>query len=249
MTAPDKNTRLSISRRFSRLLFLALAGTALTAEAQTYTRYSTGTGFFVSRNGHVVTNAHVVPGCVDIQLRTPEGLVPAQLVASEPDKDLALLRTDVRPGFVGKLRWMPEQMQPGERVQMLGYPEEYGQRGEAHISEATIVSLYGPQEEKEWLSFTDSARHGNSGGPLLDQAGNVVGVVTAKAVLYTNDPSVMGGASTRTTDVAITVPTLKSFLDRHRVFYQEADSQYLQSDNRIRNVAGRYTVQVLCQQN
>jgi len=124
MTAPDKNTRLSISRRFSRLLFLALAGTALTAEAQTYTRYSTGTGFFVSRNGHVVTNAHVVPGCVDIQLRTPEGLVPAQLVASEPDKDLALLRTDVRPGFVGKLRWMPEQMQPGERVQMLGYPEE-----------------------------------------------------------------------------------------------------------------------------
>lgn len=195
----------------------------------------------------MVTNAHVVPGCRAITLRTQDGLIPAELVAVEKDKDLALLRTSARPGFVGKLRWMPEQMQPGDRVQLLGYPEEYGERGEAHISEATIVSLYGPQEEEEWISFSDSARHGNSGGPLLDQAGNVVGVVTAKAVLTHSDPYQVGGQRSETTDVAVTVPTLKGFLDRHRVLYLEADSQFLQSDQRIKMVAERYTVQVLCQ--
>ncbi|MBY0355037.1 MAG: serine protease [Rickettsiales bacterium] len=210
------------------------------------THYSTGTGFFVSRNGHVVTNAHVVPGCLEIQLRTQDGLVQAELVSMEEEKDLALLRSNYRPAFVGKLRWMPDQLQPGDRVQMLGFPEEYGMRGEAHISEATIISLYGPQEEQEWLSFSDSARHGNSGGPLMDQAGNVVGVVTAKALLTRIDPSIAGGSSSQTTDVAVTVPILKEFLDRHRVLYLEGDSQYLQSDQRIRNVAERYTVQVLC---
>lgn len=235
-------------RYLARFLSLGFLMAGMQAEAQQrVTHYTSGTGFFVSRNGHVVTNAHVVPGCIDIQLRTPDGMVPATVVATEEDKDLAILRTNIRPGFVGKLRWMPEQMQPGDRVQMLGYPEEYGQRGEAHISEATIKSLYGPQEESQWLSFTDSARHGNSGGPLLDQAGNVVGVVTAKATLYRSNPYQAGGQSVETTDVAITVPTLKDFLDRHRVFYMEADSQYLQSDNRIRTVAGRFTVQVLCQ--
>ncbi len=227
------------------LLFLACVLTSSAAPARV-THFSTGTGFFVSRNGHVVTNAHVVPGCLEIQLRTPSGLIPASLVAAETDKDLALLRTNSRPGFVGKLRWMPELMRPGDRVQMMGYPEEYGERGEAHVSEATIKSLYGPQEESQWLTFTDSARQGNSGGPLLDQAGNVVGVVTAKATLYYSNPNRAGGKSIEKSDVAITVPTLKEFLDRHRVYYTEADSQYLQSDNRIRTVAGRFTVQVLC---
>ena len=230
------------------LLFLGLSLGALDASAQVI-HYSTGTGFFISRNGHVVTNAHVVPGCTDIQLRTQSGMVPAALVASEPDKDLAVLRTDSRPGFVAKMRWESQMLQPGDRVQMLGYPEEYGQRGEAHISEATIKSLYGPQGEEEWISFTDSARKGNSGGPLLDQAGNVIGVVTAKAQLSRIDLYNTGGEATEITDIAITIPTLKSFLQRHRVYYQESDSQYTRSDNRIRTVAERFTVQVLCRQN
>lgn len=217
------------------------------ASAQ-YIHYSTGTGFFVSRNGHVVTNAHVVPGCTNIQLRTPDGMVPASVIAAEPERDLALLRTDARPGFIAKLRWDSQMLQPGDRVQMLGFPEEYGQRGEAHVSEATIKSLYGPQEEQQWLSFTDSARHGNSGGPLLDAAGNVIGVVTAKAELYRVDLYQAGGKSKEVTDIAITVPTLRDFLDRNRINYQEADSQYTRSDSRIRTVAERFTVQVICQQ-
>jgi S1-C subfamily serine protease len=219
------------------------------AHANTY-KLSSGTGFFVSRQGQIVTNAHVVEPCENKEevYFTASNTVPvaAQVVGLDVDKDLALLETGYRPDRIASLRWMHTHIQPDADVFLLGYPEANSINSPYVTRNATIQSLQGPLGEKQWLQFSDSAKQGNSGGPLLDGSGNVVGVVTAKSKLLRLNQVSARQEVIAESDIAIHVAELKRFLDVYRVQYAQEDSVISLSQNRLEQLASSYVVHIFC---
>jgi serine protease Do len=220
-----------------------------TAYAKQY-QLSSGTGFFVSRQGHLVTNAHVVSPCKSGEevYFTGENKKPiqARIIGLDADKDLALLETGYRPERVASLRWMHTHIQEMADVFLMGYPEADSINSPYVIKTASIKALEGPFGEGKWLQFTDAAQQGNSGGPLLDFGGNVVGVVTAKSkVMRMNQVSAQQEVISES-DIAVTAAELKNFLDIYRVSYTQNDSVMVLSERRLEQLASSYVVHIFC---
>ncbi len=213
-------------------------------------RISSGTGFFVSRRGEIITNEHVVQSCEQpdkVYFRLNDGKPQrASVFAVDKEKDLALLRTGVRPNRVAALRWMHTRIQERNKVFLMGYPQAKGINSKYSTAYATIKALEGPFGEGKWLQFTDSAQHGNSGGPLLDLGGNVVGVVTAKSKIMRLNRVSAKHELVSESDIAVTAAELKRFLDRHQVHYKQADSVLMLGKRRLEQLASSYIVHIFC---
>ncbi len=139
---------------------------------------STGTGFFVGPNGHVLTSHHVVSGASRIMCRTVSGKVlPATLVKASPANDLALLRVDVRP--TRYLGFAPAgSARAGDRVFTMGFPLIDRLGVEPKFTEGTVSALSG-RGENALMQISIPIQPGNSGGPVLTERGHVVGVIAA----------------------------------------------------------------------
>ena len=142
-----------------------------------------GTGIVLTADGLALTNAHVVAGLPDIHVGLFDGSsAEAQLVGSFPDEDIALIqiegRTDLTPAELGS----SDGLQVGEEVVAIGNALNLGGRPTVTLG---IVSALNRALEAQGISLegliqTDAAINpGNSGGPLVNSAGQVVGVNTA----------------------------------------------------------------------
>jgi S1-C subfamily serine protease len=138
---------------------------------------SSGTGFFVSPGGYLLTNAHVVDGCSRIEIRGPEGLASVRLVALDKTNDLALLKADRAPDKVAQFR---TGVRLGETVAAFGYPLLGVLSTTGNFTVGNVTSLTGLRDDTRYLQISTPVQPGNSGGPLLDASGNFVGVVSAK---------------------------------------------------------------------
>ncbi|WP_104990526.1 S1C family serine protease [Deinococcus sp. NW-56] len=145
---------------------------------------SAGSGFFVNEAGDILTNNHVVEGAdeITIRLHGSSRTYPAKVVGRAPDFDLALIRAEGLPA--GAVKPIPlgqmEGLEVGLKAIALGAP--FGL--EFSVSEGIISSLertvpVGAKGVEQNVIQTDAAINpGNSGGPLLDSAGQVIGVNT-----------------------------------------------------------------------
>ncbi len=211
--------------------------------------YSTGTGFFISRYGQVVTNAHVLDQCVSTRIRTIAGrFYPVTVEAFDPVLDLALLSSPFKPSRPARLRHRYTGVKTKEKVVVMGFPEDAAREGRYEIAYSTVRGLEGMRGESHWLQFEDSARMGNSGGPLLDYAGNVVGVVTGKATLTRYNAIAARDETIGQSDFAINLEALRGFLQEHRVIFESRDSLMKLSPRRIEDVGKDFIVTVLCEQ-
>ncbi|TAE33713.1 MAG: serine protease [Alphaproteobacteria bacterium] len=219
---------------------------------QNTVRYSSGTGFFVSRQGQIITNAHVISPCGDHQRvtfanhRTGKTPREARVVAVDEKRDLALLATGYRPERIAYLRFGHDEVKPEEEVMLIGYPNARSVDSPYVVATSTIKALEGPFGEDTWLQFNDAARHGNSGGPLLDLAGNVVGVVTAKSKVMRMNRFSSQRELIAESDLAVTSEELRRFLDEYSVHYNQEESGYLLSPRRIETMAQSYVVHIFC---
>lgn len=140
---------------------------------------STGTGFFVGAQGHVLTNDHVVAGCGAVAVRDRDGRTDrrARVLARDAHADLALLATSLA-GVA------PAPMRPdarlGESVAVFGYPLAQILASSGNFTLGNVTALAGVGDDDAVLQISAPVQAGNSGGPLLDGAGNVLGVVVAK---------------------------------------------------------------------
>jgi S1-C subfamily serine protease len=139
---------------------------------------STGTAFFVTWDGHLVTNHHVVRGATRVQVQLSNGeLVDAEVVRIDPDNDLALLRVEAlrRPLNVEET----SSLVRGAEVFTLGYPMIALQGQEQKATFGRVNSLTGMQGDARFSQIDVPIQPGNSGGPLIDTEGDVTGVVTS----------------------------------------------------------------------
>ncbi len=209
-------------------------------------KFSTGTGFFVSRDGYIITNNHVVKQCMDIMVSGAVAQSEAVLVANDPKYDLALLKTHVRVPDIGYLSSLKQPLSQGDPVLIVGYPGQTWRTGQSVTRQAHILNTKGPRGEEKWMEFSDVLEKGNSGGPLMDSSGNVVGVVVAKGRSYTYNAAERRDEDVRHFDLAITLPVVRSFLDDNDVAYKEADSGIYQSPKSLAQDALRFVVNVRC---
>lgn len=206
-----------------------------------------GTGFFVSNSGHIITNHHVINGCTEVQI---QGAIPqstGKVIAVDKQYDLALIRASQKPRRIATIRH-PEasQIKMNEPLLIMGYPLDSFKTAEYQIAEATVVGLKGPTDEPHWIQFSDSAKHGNSGGPLLDASGNVAGVVVGKTELRRKHGVNGREEVVSRSDIAISLPVLMRFLDKNYVSYRFNGSYSFLLSKRVEEMAKGYIVNVLC---
>ena len=137
---------------------------------------SGGTGFIVNETGLVVTNKHVVQGANIVTLRTVDGAVYTASVAGENQTlDLAYLLTHELGQFVPISVGNSDQVRVGEDVVIIGFPLADSLGSEPTVSQGIISA------RRDGMLQTDAPMNpGNSGGPMLDQFGNVIGIVVSR---------------------------------------------------------------------
>jgi serine protease Do len=144
---------------------------------------SLGSGFVVHEDGYIVTNHHVIDRARQISVELDDGRkLPAELVSSDPDKDLAILKVRSPTPLQRLELGDSSDLLIGEPVIAVGNPLGYSHSISTGIVSAVHRDLKGPQDEVllSDLVQTDAAINpGNSGGPLLNAYGQVIGINTA----------------------------------------------------------------------
>ncbi len=166
--------------------YLGFKATGGGAPAAAATRASTGTGFYINRQGHVLTNAHVIAKCRELTVaRQGAAPVPASVVKSDAANDLAVLIAAPSPAVAAFRGGRP--VRAGEAVVAYGFPMTGTLSSGGVVTNGSISALSGFRDDSRYLQISAPIQGGNSGGPLLDTAGNVVGVITASLGSRTRD--------------------------------------------------------------
>lgn len=149
-------------------------------QTQASNRQSLGSGFIVSGEGLVVTNEHVVAQATQITVRLADGSIRgATLVGSDERTDIALLRMEVLARCYPALTWGDsEKIRVGEDITAVGSPFGLGGSVSAGIISGRGRTV-GAGPYHDFLQIDAAINQGNSGGPLLDIGGRVVGINTA----------------------------------------------------------------------
>jgi len=143
-----------------------------------------GSGFVIDREGHILTNNHVVDGASSVEITILDGdVLEAEIIGTDRENDLALLKVD--PDKLGSVLPLPlgdsDKIKPGQMAIALGSP--FGLEGSITVGIISAVGRSIPSTTQRLITDmlqTDAAINpGNSGGPLLDSKGEVIGINTA----------------------------------------------------------------------
>jgi S1-C subfamily serine protease len=204
-----------------------------------------GTGFVISTSGHIVTNAHVVNDCTgDIQGNlTGEAPVKLRLVSSDRTNDLAVLQAPSPFKDLVTIRDKP--VHSGDSVVAIGFPFHGMLTSDFTVTTGIVSSLGGLRNDTRFLQISAAVQPGNSGGPLLDSEGQLVGIVSGK--LDTLRIARATGDVPENINFAIKTGMLRDFLDNSAIAYQtttESKGELKTSD--IAQNARKYTLLISC---
>ena len=167
---------------FNDPTFRQFFGGRLPQGSQERTERGLGSGFIISNDGQIITNAHVVDGADTVTVTLKDGrILDGRVLGSDPVTDIAVIKVDERNLPTVELG-DSDQLQPGEWSIAIGNP-----LGLDNTVTVGIVSAVGrssnqvgvPDKRVEFIQTDTAINPGNSGGPLLNQQGEVIGVNTA----------------------------------------------------------------------
>ncbi len=138
---------------------------------------SSGTGFFITDDGYVVTCNHVVEGGRRFAVRTSGGTFTAQVVATDKTNDVAILKVS---GAFSSLALNTNAVALGQPAFTIGFPNIDIQGLSPKYTDGKVSSLSGIQDDTGAIQISVPVQPGNSGGPLTDANGNVIGIVVAR---------------------------------------------------------------------
>lgn len=177
---------------------------------------SSGTGFFVNDQGWVITNAHVVEGCTSVsvpQMGTGDAL------AIDKQNDLAAFKL---AAGVGKPHLALRRSQPrlGEDIAAYGFPLSGILSDSIKVTTGNINSLVGMENDTRYLQISTPLQPGNSGGPVVDHWGSIVGVSTAVLGSKFTDAT---GIAPQNVNFAIRSNVVELFLQSRSIQFDAAD--------------------------
>ena len=209
---------------------------------------SSGTGVLISTSGHILTNHHVIDGCSTVTVtRGSEVAAPAQVLRIDQQNDLAVLTTDKTfpASDVATFR-VGNPVKPGETVAIYGFPLAGLLSTTGNITAGNITSLTGVSDDARFFQISAPVQPGNSGGPLLDGSGLLIGIVNARI----DDATVMNSTGTvpQNVNFAIRANIATNFLEAQGIPYlTESTPPPAMSLVDIADAARKFGVFVLCE--
>ena len=223
-----------------RKALLALLALAVLPYANA--QVSTGTGFAVAP-GLLITNHHVIDGCTAIEIVSADGRRRAAVVDADPLIDLALLRVPGMRGGTAKLR-SPNNVRLGEPVMVFGFPLSGSLTSGGNFTSGLVSGLRGLRDSAGEIQITAPVQPGNSGGPVMDASGSVVGVVVSKldALLM----SKATGDIPQNVNFAVSLDILSEFLSKNKVAVRESPAAKALDTAAVAELAQTFTYRVEC---
>ena len=202
---------------------------------------SSGSGFAVSPDGYVITNNHVIEGCQEVIVHTKEKDIKTRIISFDPQNDLALLKGDFRPETVFALsNNRPELLQD---IYVAGYPFGNAISSSIKVTKGIISSLTGIGNNFSNIQIDAALQSGNSGGPIIDDNGNVIAVAVSKL-----DAKYMlenYGSIPENTNFGIKSSVVKSILDSNDVARPDANQSVI-SKTRLGKMISSGTYYISC---
>jgi len=174
---------------------------------------SSGSGFAVSSDGYVITNHHVIESCQDVVVHTKQKDIPMRVITYDTQNDLALLKGNFTPSAVFPLSTKPPEIL--QDIFVAGYPFGIKISSSVKVTRGIISSLTGIGNNFSNIQIDAALQSGNSGGPILDDMGNLVGVAVAK--LDAKYMMANFGSIPENTNFGIKASVVKSVLDSSSV--------------------------------
>ena len=206
---------------------------------------NSGSGIVVNRGGTILTNSHVVERCRNIRISL-EGQ-PAQaatVVARDAANDLAALASSLRPTDIARFR-QDKAMRSGDGVVAIGYPLSSLLSREPNVTAGVISALAGVKGDKRHYQITAPVQKGNSGGPVADMSGNLVGIVTSKLdAMKVADKT---GDLPQNVNFAIKSELARQFLADNGLAYETAPATSQLSPADVGDILKKATVFVECE--
>jgi serine protease Do len=205
---------------------------------------SSGTGFFISSSGHILTNNHVVDGCSEIEVNQPGQSSPGTVIATDKTNDLAVIKSTSPASAVAGLR---SELRVGDNIAVYGFPLSDRLATTGNFTVGYVSALAGLGDDSSKIQISAPIQPGSSGGPVLDHYGNAVAVIvsTATAAIMAN----ANGVAPQNINFAIKASIARSFLDANGI---SADGQT--QDKKIYEFADLaeraklVTVKIFCKQ-
>ena len=138
---------------------------------------SSGSGFFVSKKGHIVTNFHVIDNCNVVKVNFKGKQVNTKIIAIDKKNDLAIIQTDINPSKV--LPVSNKDVTLLQDVIVAGYPLGKNISSAIKMHKGSVTALTGYEDNYSNFQTDATINQGNSGGPIIDKYGNVVGIAVA----------------------------------------------------------------------
>ncbi len=204
------------------------------------TQHSFGTGFFVSIDGEILTNNHVVAGCRNLTIK---GGQPVQVISRNPVSDLALVKSEIMPHHIAVFR-SGTSPRVGDTVVTFGFPLPGVLSSEGNVSTGIISATTGLQNDIRFVQISAPVQPGNSGGPVFDASGHVIGVVVAK--LDTMRVAQFTGDVPQNVNFSVHWSEVRALLDEQGVGYKKLPSQQAISTRAIAKIGAEISVTLDC---
>lgn len=207
-----------------------------------------GTGFLIDRIGNIITNSHVVESCEEIGVRFTTGhSTTGSVTHLDVENDLAVVLIDtlsIPMAYSPAVFRVGRGITPGEVITVTGFPLSGILSENMNISSGIVNTSSGILNDTRFIQISAPVQSGNSGGPLLDSSGRVVGVVVA-----TLDSLLLAsitGEIPQNVNFAINANIVKNFLESNNLEYQAVSESSEVSLTSIYESASNFTVQLNC---
>jgi TPR repeat protein/S1-C subfamily serine protease len=224
---------------------------------------STGSGFFVSKMGHVITNAHVVKGCNRVTIGdNANKQVPAKVVHTDRRDDLALLKLSTlaitsaeSKSLIQKLNIVAvplasrgllrsEDVMRGEKVLVAGFPFGDFISNTMKVTTGIVSATIGAGDDSGQFQLDAAIQPGNSGGPIYDYEGNIVGVVVSQLNKLRMAEAI--GTIPENQNFGIKASTVRRFLESNGLPSKKAERTKDKSSEEVAQIAENQTLMVMC---
>jgi S1-C subfamily serine protease len=202
---------------------------------------ASGTGFFVSNSGHIITNHHVIEGCNEIKAYHKGSTEKTVRIAEDRQNDLAILKSEIKPDFVFPLAGSnPYALQD---IIVAGYPFGEVFSSTIKFTKGIVSSLAGVGNNYSEIQIDAAIQPGNSGGPIVDERGNVIGVAVAKLALKAVLEDF--GVVPENTNFGIKVSAVKNLLEGNNINFLSPNEEKVSLSELSRSISSG-TVYLTC---
>ena len=200
-----------------------------------------GSGFFVSDQGHIASNAHVIGFCRKVKVYEDGEEIFLDILATDMANDIGLVKGQFRNSQYLNIKVNGAEL--GEDIVAFGYPLVDKLSDSVKLTKGIVSALSGPHNNTALIQIDAALQPGNSGGPVLNMSGQVVGIASSglAKLKMAKEQQVLP----ENVNFAVAAPTIASFLKANKINVSSGTSE-IYSTKELAKIGEPRTVQILC---